>query len=193
MSQIRHNAFGDHLCSTKSVPSLSTILNEKQLVPILFKMRSTYARFALVLSSIFLVASCGQGSSSENTTETSPVSIVYGEGCNKTNIQTSRNLFNDYLTLRSALPETGTPSRSQINDITVALKNYRSFVRNLDLPTLQVEQTAIVDETEKYINTLNKYVSSNFMDLSVNDQMIPFSDAQTDFDGVFSETCYYDR
>jgi hypothetical protein len=156
-------------------------------------MRSLLIKSAPLLTSIALLVSCGQSSPSQGSTSSNSASVEYGEGCNKKDFETSRRLFKVYTTLKGAIPESKAPSREQVSEISVALKDYRSFIRSLDLPTLLSEQNAVVDETERYVNALNRYVSSNFADLSVNDQMIPFTDAQTDFDQAFIQYCYYDR
>jgi hypothetical protein len=127
-------------------------------------------------------------------TSSKSASVEYGDGCNKTAVQTSTKLFTVYSTLTDALSGTSkAPSREQVSEISLALREYRSFVRSLDLPTLLPEQNSIVEETEKYVNALNSYVSSDFTDLSVNDQLIPFTDAHTDFNQKFSQYCFYDR
>jgi|688.fasta_scaffold377042_1 hypothetical protein len=156
-------------------------------------MRSLLFKSAPLFTSIALLVACGQASPDQESTSSKSASVEYGNGCNKTAVQASTKLFTVYTTLTNDIPESKAPSRDQVSEISLALREYRSFIRSLDLPTLLPEQNAIVEETEKYVIALNKYMSSDFTDLSVNDQLIPFTDAHTDFNQKFSQYCFYDR
>ncbi len=76
---------------------------------------------------------------------------------------------------------------------TEAIRTYRSYIRELDLPTLKAQQSAIVDAAEQMVNGLFQFESSGFTDFTVNNYLIPFTDAHNDFDDVYGEFCFYDR
>ena len=69
------------------------------------------------------------------------------------------------------------------------LMKFRSSLRELDLPSMKSEQSALVDVTANYISALKKYVTSGKKDLSVYDQQIPFTDALQDFLVPFDTLC----
>jgi hypothetical protein len=70
-----------------------------------------------------------------------------------------------------------------------ALKELRTYVRRLDLPTMSVVQSELVDAIENFLNAYNTYWESGKKNLSVNDYLIPLSDARLDFLDAWMSDC----
>lgn len=73
--------------------------------------------------------------------------------------------------------------------LTDAYRDLRSHVRNLEMPLLDTEQRNLVDAIQDYVDGLNSFLESDGRDLSVNDYIIPLSDATADFNKAFYEIC----
>ena len=77
----------------------------------------------------------------------------------------------------------------RIYALTDAYRDFRSFIRNLDIPFASAQQRKFVDAIQDYVDALNRYLESDGKDLSVNDYLIPLSDAESDFNNAFLGTC----
>ena len=75
------------------------------------------------------------------------------------------------------------------NAYIVAYKNLRSYVRTLDIPLISAEQKNFVDAIQDYVDGKNRYWESGRQDLSVNDYLIPLSDATADFYNAMWDVC----
>ena len=84
-------------------------------------------------------------------------------------------------------------SRSEMLDahyaLTDAYRDLRTYYRNLDVPLLDIEQQNLVDAIQDYVDALNRYLESDGRDLSVNDYIIPLSDATADFNKANTDIC----
>lgn len=83
----------------------------------------------------------------------------------------------------------GVPSRSEYDKSVSTLTSYRSYVRSLDLPTLSTEQNSLVQAIQNYLVAYNRYWESNKKDLTVNDYILPYTDAVSDFQKAFLVQC----
>ena len=73
--------------------------------------------------------------------------------------------------------------------LTDAYRDLRSYYRNLDIPLIETEQQNLVDAIQDYVDALNRYLESDGRDLSVNDYIIPLSDAEADFGKAKNDIC----
>jgi hypothetical protein len=71
-----------------------------------------------------------------------------------------------------------------------ASRDLRSYIRSLDIPFASAEQKNFVDAIQDYVDALNQYWESDREDLSVNDYLIPLTDATTDFFDAIGDICY---
>jgi hypothetical protein len=152
-------------------------------------MKSTLF-FAAFFSLVF--ASCGN-SNELSTDETvlpaiSSTTLDLGDSCNQINYALSEQKL-DEVSIVNKEAKTEPYSYEKNGVFHESLKEYRSFIRGLDLPTLWFEQMALVDDLEDYLVALNRFSESKFRDLSINDAQIPLDDSLKDFRLAFSEVC----
>lgn len=142
---------------------------------------------ALTALTIALVIS-GCGSKNPVASETTASTIDIGADCNGAVRIVVSNLIDAYMKIDEKIGG-APPSNSEYREWTEAMLGLRQYVRTLDLPLLVSEQNNFVNAIEDYVNAYNTYVESNGTDLSVNEFMIPFNDAESDFMSRFRDTC----
>lgn len=81
------------------------------------------------------------------------------------------------------------PTYKQWTAETNAWREFRLFIRSLDIPTLTVEQNAYVDAIQDYLVAYNQYWDSGKTDLSVNNYRNMLWDAQQDFYEAWNDVC----
>jgi len=151
---------------------------------------------------MFTLTSCGykitkveQTTTTTTTTTTTLVVVTtttvnYGKDCNSTVLSKLEEL----VTAVSEASEkrsggNGTSTNQELGNRMKTWRKYRSYLRSLDLPTMEFEKTVYVDSIEDYVSALNRYMESGKTDLSVNDYKIPLQDAQDDFYALFDTQC----
>ena len=72
---------------------------------------------------------------------------------------------------------------------TSSYRDLRSYIRTLDIPLVSTEQKKYIDAIQDLLSAGNRYMESDGEDLSVNDYLIPLSDARTDFYNAIWESC----
>lgn len=160
-------------------------------------------RVKLILLATIVLASCSSTQSVPTTTTppttnpTPPTTVApidYGSDC-KLGVARDR-----YITLwggtagsQARYDKDRNKSRSEMLEahyaLTDAYRDFRSFIRNLDIPFASAQQRKFVDAIQDYVDALNRYLESDGKDLSVNDYLIPLSDAESDFNNAFLGTC----
>lgn len=157
-----------------------------------------YKYLAFILA-MFTLTSCGYTITKvEPTTTTTTTSVVvttttvnYGKDCNSTVDAVLQILFDELsVAWKNATDATnGIPTRSEYNAKHGAMRALRSYIRSLDIPLLSNEQEVFTQVMQDYINAYNKYWESGKRDLSVNDYLIPYSDAENDFISAWNSIC----
>ena len=139
---------------------------------------------------VMSVSSCGN--SKPVAVETTTTTISYGKDCNKV-VEAEMQRLRDVLAVAwgKATDNGGTPTREEHQAKSMAMKELRSYVRSLDIPTLTAEQNGYVDAMENYLIAYNQYIESGKKDLSVNDYIIPFTDAEDDFASAWNAVCQF--
>jgi hypothetical protein len=138
---------------------------------------------------VMSISSCGN--SEPVAVETTTTTISYGKDCNKI-VEAEMQRLRDVLTVAWDNATTdGVPTREEHRAKSMAMKELRSYVRSLDIPTLTVEQNGYVDAMENYLIAYNQYIESGKRDLSVNDYIIPFTDAEDDFASAWNAVCQF--
>ena len=146
-------------------------------------------KLLICLTIILSATSCGyQITKSTTTTTTTTTTIDYGQDCNLTVDKTIQEL-SDAVDLAWKNATDGVPTRTEYEEMVRALKFYRSDIRTLDIPTMSVVQSELVDAIENFLNAYNTYWESGKKNLSVNDYIIPYTDARTDFTIAWDATC----
>lgn len=135
------------------------------------------------------ISSCGN--SKPVAVETTTTTISYGKDCNKV-VEAEMQRLRDVLTVAWDKATTdGVPTREEYTAKHRAMNKLRSYVRSLDIPTLTTEQNVYVDAMENYLIAYNRYWESGKRDLSVNDYIIPFTDAEDDFATAWNAVCQF--
>ena len=158
-------------------------------------------KLALALLVGLTMSSCGYEisiQSTDTTTSTTTIpptttttTIYLGADCHPS-IETEMTELEKVISEARSLRKSGeVPTYKHWSAETNAWRDYRSFIRSLDIPTLTVEQNALVDAIEDYLVAYNRYMDSRKTDLSVNNYRIPMSDAGNDFIDAWNEVCHY--
>ena len=146
----------------------------------------------VLLGAILVMSVSSCGNSAPVAVETTTTTISYGKDCNKV-VDAEMQRLRDVLTVawdkRSGNGGTATNKEAQARS--KAMRELRSYIRSLDLPTLFIEQNNFVDAMEKYLVAFNRYIESDKKDLSVNDYIIPFTDAEDDFAIAWNAVCQF--
>jgi len=155
-------------------------------------MKKVICSFFIALS-VITFTSCGYGISITKPTTTTTVAVTtttinYGKDCNSTVDAKLQELF-DELSVAWENATDGVPTRSEYNSKHTAMRALRSYIRSLDIPLLSDEQQVFAQVMQDYINAYNKYWESGKRDLSVNDYLIPFGDAEDDFLSAWNSIC----
>ena len=140
-----------------------------------------------ILTSCLLLFSCGYQLTKATTTTTTTTTINYGQDCNPI---VSKELLDLLAAVRVAwdnATDDNQPSSSEKDLHISTLTAFRSYVRKLELPTLSIEQTKLVDAIQNYLIAFNDFWESN--SLAVNDLIIPYEDSRDDFTSAFYTTC----
>ena len=139
---------------------------------------------------IMSVSSCGNSKPvAVETTIATTTTISYGKDCNKV-VDAEMQRLRDVLSVAWDKATTGgVPTREEYLAKHRAMNKLRSYVRSLDIPTLTAEQNGYVDAMENYLIAYNRYIESGKKDLSVNDYIIPFTDAEDDFASAWNAVC----
>ena len=131
------------------------------------------------------ISSCGN--SKPVAVETTTTTISYGKDCNKVVADKLSLLADDVeVAWKNA---SGVPSRSKYVAKVSALRDLRSYVRTLDIPTVSIEQSFFVNVIDEYLDAYNAYWESGRRDLSVNNYITDMTDASSDFYRAFWEVC----
>ena len=147
----------------------------------------------LVAILIMGISSCGNSEPvAVETTVATTTTISYGKDCNKV-VGAEMQRLRDVLAVAwdKATDNGGTPTREEHRAKSMAMKELRGYVRSLDIPTLTAEQNGYVDAMENYLIAYNQYIESGKKDLSVNDYIIPFTDAEDDFASAWNTVCQF--
>lgn len=144
------------------------------------------------------------------------VALVFMSGCgsdpglrtqNQSNIEvaeaiattssttTSTTLFKGNDCNREKIEEFSTKFPKQTSspdEIVSSFTTYRSYVRRLDLQTVQREQDDLVDRLQDFISAWNRAIATQGRDQSARDAIIPVQDAIEDFIRAFVKECSLD-
>ena len=155
-------------------------------------------KLALALLVGVAMSSCGYEisiQSTDTTTSTTTIpptttttTIYLGDDCNSDNDKKMDELGKVISDTRQARSGS-VPTYKQWSAEDNAWKDYRSFVRSLDIPTLTVEQNAYVNAIKDYLIAYNRYIESRKTDLSVNNYRTSLSDTADDFIDAWNEVC----
>ena len=126
-----------------------------------------------------------------STPRTTLTTISLGISCTSSNYDLVHDLFDEVDEAWDAATEDGVPTTKEWQAKTRALRAYRSAIRNLNIPRIAIEQNAFVYAIANYVEAYNRYWESGKKDLSVNDYITPYSDAENDFWRVFDQYCMY--
>ena len=139
--------------------------------------------FTLVIPIALIISSCGE--------EKQQAVINYGRDCDKTHVVELRRLIGVQEARDKQVPLGSFPTVSQFHWSYVAYMDVRSYVRGLDVPLLAEEQNAYVTVVGNFINAFQDYWDTQGYDLTVNDYVIPYNDAEQDFLNSFSLMCEF--
>lgn len=160
----------------------SRVLSEKRL-------RQYYV---VILASVFCFSCSGATpavetaattSTSTSSTSSTTTTINLGRDCNSSfgaEFAEQVNTFRD-----TATGSSESASLEQMRWIS----NFRSYIRQLDLPTIVAEQSALVRAAEGWYDGINLYLQSGRTDLTVNERQLAFRDALEDFVYAFTRAC----
>jgi hypothetical protein len=112
----------------------------------------------------------------------------YGSSCNKETGAEVRLLIDEQEFI-SGLSDGYFPSFEQFNDELKAFSDVRSYVRGLDVPLLQTKQDIYVGVMTDFILAYQRYYQSGGQDLTLNNYIMPYNDAEQDFLTSFSKMC----
>jgi hypothetical protein len=119
--------------------------------------------------------SVSQPSSTTSSTTTS-TTVFKGSDCTKARVDE----FGTKFPKESKTPE----------ELVSNFTSYRSYVRRLDLPTIQREQDEFVDRLRDFISAANRGITTGGRDQSYRDAVIPVQDALEDFVYAFVRECF---
>ena len=170
--------------------------------------RTLLSALAVVIS-VLLVAGCTKtvyvsttdAPKSVPTTTTTikpkPITVApidYGSDCKGTTYDEIDRLFGAIRDTRAKWEEDKEKSYDIAENaffaVNGASRDLRSYIRSLDIPFASAEQKNFVDAIQDYVDALNQYWESDREDLSVNDYLIPLTDATTDFFDAIGDICY---
>ena len=158
-------------------------------------MKKVICSFFIALS-VITFTSCGYGISITKPTTTTTVAVTtttinYGKDCNSTVDAELQELFDELSVAWKDATDgaNAVPTRSEYSAKHKAMRALRSYIRSLDIPLLSDEQQVFAQVMQDYINAYNKYWESGKRDLSVNDYLIPFGDAEDDFTSAWNSIC----
>jgi len=117
---------------------------------------------------------------------TTPTTIYLGDGCTSSNHAELLKLRGE---VKNASTSDGLPTSDEWRATSTAFRKYRSFLRGLDVPTLALEQDALVDAIADFLEAYNRYWESGQQDLSVNNYITAYGDAEYDFWKAFEKSC----
>lgn len=152
-------------------------------------------RYLAFILAMFTLTSCGytitkvQPTTTTSSTSTT-VAINYGKDCNKTvssKLDELATAVTEASEKRSGRNSTSTDK--ELGNRMQTWREFRSYLRSLDLPTMEFEKTVYVDIIEDYVKAINRYMESGKTDLSVNDYITPLQDAGDDFYTLFEAQC----
>jgi hypothetical protein len=152
-------------------------------------------RYLAFILAMFTLTSCGytitkvEPTTTTTILETTTTTVDFGDDCHIGQETEMQRLLDEVSKTWKAATSGGVPTTKEWQAKTTALGNYRSFIRSLDIPTIEVEQNAFVNIIEQYVNAYNQYMESGKRDLSVNDYIIPFNDAEEDFLDAWNKVC----
>ena len=137
------------------------------------------------------ISSCGNSEPvAVETTIATTTTISYGKDCNKVVAEKISLLADDVeASWENATDNGGVPSRSEYEAKVSALRDLRSYVRKLDIPTMSIQQSVFVNVIDEYLDAYNAYWESERRDLSVNNYITDVNDAASDFYRAFWEVC----
>jgi hypothetical protein len=141
-----------------------------------------------LISVIFVLVISACGSNNPVASETTTSTINIGADCNEAVRIVVGNLIDAYMKIDERIGG-DFPSTAEHREWTKAFVDLRQYVRGLDLPLLLTEQNNYVNAIEEYYSAYNTYIESGGTDLSVNDFMFPFNDAENDFVTRLKEIC----
>lgn len=152
----------------------------------------------IIIATLALNA-CGGNTTVATTTTTikpKPTTVApidYGSDCNTDTLVEIERLAEELGIARDKWEEDNDKSRDKaweaLSAYSDAYKNLRSYIRTLDIPLISAEQKNFVDAIQDYVDGKNRYWESGRQDLSVNDYLIPLSDAGTDFYNAMWDIC----
>ena len=152
-----------------------------------------------VLLGIIVLVSCSSTQSIPTTTTTikseltTVAPIDYGNDCKRTSIDEVIRLGDARNIASDKWDEDQDKSHQIAQEAffahTSAWTALRSYVRTLDIPLVSAEQRNYVNAIQDYVAARNQYWESDREDLSVNDYLIPLSDAATDFLMALGDIC----
>jgi len=153
----------------------------------------------LVILLILSLSSCGyslaiQGPTTTTTTSTTipqtttTTTLDFGHDCH---LGINKEMTELATAIRDAqdVRKGSVPTTKQWQKETKAWRDFRSFIRLLDIPLLTVEQAAYVNAIEDYLIAFNRYMESNKTDLTLNNYLTSLSDAHQDFSKAWSDLC----
>jgi hypothetical protein len=155
----------------------------------------------LVLFGTVLLISCSSVQSVPTTTTTTTVKpkgttvapIDYGNDCKRATYDEVIRLGEAVIVAKDKWEEEQDKSYDIAQEAFFAnmsaLREWRSYIRTLDIPLVSVEQRNVVDAIQDYVDAMNQYWESDREDLSLNDYLIPLTDAMSDFFSALRDTC----
>jgi len=163
----------------------------------------TRKRTALLVIALGIpLSSCGYRIAIESTDTTTtsttastsppritPTTIYLGDGCTSSNHAELLKLSGEAKNAWKESTSDGPPTSDEWQATSTAYRKYRSFLRGLDVPTLALEQDALVDAIADFLEAYNRYWESGQQDLSVNNYITAYGDAEYDFWKAFEKAC----
>jgi hypothetical protein len=161
--------------------------------------RRSMKRLIPIIIATLALNACGGNTTVATTTTTikpKPTTVApidYGSDCNTDTLVEIERLAEELGIARDKWEEDNDKSRDKaweaLSAYSDAYKNLRSYIRTLDIPLISAEQKNFVDAIQDYVDGKNRYWESGRQDLSVNDYLIPLSDAGTDFYNAMWDIC----
>ncbi len=164
--------------------------------------RGNYMKHKLIITAIVALAmsSCGyeisiQSTETSTTTSTTTIpptttTVYFGTDC-YVETEIKWNELSDEVSKawKASTDGNGVPTSSEWRNKIKALRNLRSFIRGLDIPTISTQQQAYVNAIEDYMIAFNQYIDSGKKDLSVNNYQTPLNDTEDDFVVAWNKVC----
>lgn len=159
--------------------------------------------FKFVLLATIVLVSCSSNQSVPTTTTptttikpkpTTVAPIDYGSDCKQSTYDEIIRLGDAIVVTKDKWEEDQDKSYDIAQEAylanSTAMRDLRSYIRTLDIPLVSAEQKKIVDALQDYVEAFNHYWESGRQDLSVNDYLIPLTDATDDFLSAMGDICY---